>query len=95
MLPFFGSWVSFHGYNRSALNASVLKDPAVASSQGASFAETTQRLALSEASGGRSLTPPLSRPGVYRPVPVNQFQEYVAVRDEKRQLLFKEEFEVC
>ena len=68
---------------------------AVASSQGASFAETTQRLALSEASGGRSLTPPLSRPGVYRPVPVNQFQEYVAVRDEKRQLLFKEEFEVC
>ncbi|KAL5487058.1 hypothetical protein EMCRGX_G019616 [Ephydatia muelleri] len=79
----------------------VLKDPAVASSQGAvassqgaSFAETTQRLALSEASGGRSLTPPLSRPGVYRPVPVNQFQEYVAVRDEKRQLLFKEEFEL-
>ena len=52
------------------------------------------RGALGDASYGRSSTPPLARLAVYRPVKINQFHEYVAVRDEKKQLLFKEEFEV-
>lgn len=64
------------------------------SRQQAAVVEPAQRPALDEASCGRSSTPPSTRLAVYRPVPMNQFQEYVAVRDEKRQLLFKEEFEV-